>query len=357
MSLPCQTSSQLAADSALPVPLVIVVVSSNRVRLNTTQGPTINPPKRQATNAMRMRRPQSAPRTSNAEGEDDQGEQEDQLGAAQRRGTARQAEPHRVPRPRPLPERVRGGEGDRGHEDRHGLGEDHAVVDPDLRVDGGDGGGDEAGRVARQPARQQADDHDGAGTEHRRRQTVRGHTVEPDRRPQCEVRRVERRVPGAGTLAAVEEPAHRIHEPRAVGQRVGLPVVVERVAPEPVPVVAGRVGGRSPPEHVHDAHDEAEQRDAGQPRQEAVRRSRRTGRLGGGPRVGRVGRVGPVERVGGRGGGHTDSTAAGTAVSAGSPRSAGSAVVNRRPRAAPERVDRDRGKERGARRRPARGIA
>ena len=59
MRVPYQTSSQLAAESALPVPLVIVVVSSNRVRLNTIQGPTTSAPISPATTTSRMRRPQS----------------------------------------------------------------------------------------------------------------------------------------------------------------------------------------------------------------------------------------------------------------------------------------------------------
>jgi hypothetical protein len=93
--------------------------------------------------------------------------------------------------------------------------------------------------VAREAAREQRDHDDRRGAEHARRQPVRGDAVEPDGRPQREVGGVQRRMPRARQLRAVEEPPHGIDVERAVRERVGLPVVVERVAPQAVPVVAG----------------------------------------------------------------------------------------------------------------------
>ena len=157
------------------------------------------------------------------------------------------------------------------------LGEDHAVVDPDLGIH----------RDDRRRRRSRRRHRRGGGRADPTTTIVATPSIDDARR--CAVTpsipiddhsarydRVERRMARARLLAAVEEPADGIDEPRALGQRVRLPVVVEGVPPEPVPVVPGDVGGGPPPQHVHDPDREADHGEARRatPRSDGSRRRR-----------------------------------------------------------------------------------
>ncbi len=208
------------------------------------------------------------------QGEDDEREQQDELAAGQRREGARRAHQHRVAESRLAPEQVDRAQRHHRGEDHRGLRHHHAVADPDLRVDRGDGCGHDAGGVPRELAHEETDHDDRRGAEHRRRQTVRGHAVEPDGRPEREVGAVHGRVAGARDVPAVEQPVRRVDEPVALRQGVRLVVVVERVAPEAISVVPGCVRGGAPPENVEDAHHEPHRGRGAEPHREARNRAR-----------------------------------------------------------------------------------
>ena len=83
MCRPYQTSSQLAAESTAPVPLLMVVVSSNRVMLNIIHGASVH-----GADDTGDHREADAPGGSQVAGEQgewehDEGEHRDQLAAAQ----------------------------------------------------------------------------------------------------------------------------------------------------------------------------------------------------------------------------------------------------------------------------------
>ena len=118
------------------------------------------------------------------------------------------------------------------------------------------------------PSPDEPHDDDGRDAEQTRHDAVRGDAVDPERRPEREVDGVQRWVTGARHLDAVEHVADRVEEELSVGERVGLVVVVERVAPEAVPEVSRPVGGGPPPEDVHQADQQAEPRGTTEPERE-----------------------------------------------------------------------------------------
>ena len=168
---------------------------------------------------------------------------------------------------------------------------------------------------------------------------MRGHTVDPDQRPEREVEGVERRVVGIRDLHAFEDIPDRVDEEFAVGDRVRLEVVVERVAPEPVSVVAGLVGGGPPPVHVHQADHQAERADPTQPERE---RARRRGCRSARARLVDVDGIGEAG-LGGRGHAVTSAGSSATAGSTGAVVGSGSRAT---PPVSPEGVERDRHEQR-----------
>ena len=131
------------------------VGSLKRARLKPTHGPMISSA---ATSDDDGQRAAVGPRAPDGQRDDDteQRHEQDQLGAAERREPAQRTEREGTRQCRAVPERE--GQQQRGddHEDGDRLGHHQSVVDPDVRRDGRDAGGDETDGVtadARRPSR------------------------------------------------------------------------------------------------------------------------------------------------------------------------------------------------------------
>ena len=115
-------------------------------------------------------------------------------------------------------------------EDRQGLRHHQRVVDPQVRIDGGDRRGDQAGSFggsdphrAGEPAPGEADDQHGRDPEQRHRQALREHGVAGTDAPRREVQRRQHPVLGAGLTG------QRVLEPLALGVQAGLDREVDRI--------------------------------------------------------------------------------------------------------------------------------
>ncbi len=151
---------------------------------------------------------------------------EDELRARERGQAAEQPEPHRAPQARSVDEAVRAVQDAGAAEDGHALGHEQAVVDPEVRVDGGEHGRGDPDAPARdlppgEPAQRHRPDAQQAGPEHvrGRRRRVPGRDVRDDPEPQ----QVERGM-GRGLLAG-----ERVDEAAALGQVVPAEVEDQRV--------------------------------------------------------------------------------------------------------------------------------
>ena len=107
-------------------------------------------------------------------------EQDDALGTGERCERQRHRDRHRAPHGRCPPEAVDGDEREHNEEAVERLEADDGVVRPERRVGRGEERRHQPGPVAGEAPPQQADEHDGAGAEQRRRQPILRGRVEAE---------------------------------------------------------------------------------------------------------------------------------------------------------------------------------
>ena len=184
--------------------------------------------------------------------------QEQQLGSDQRGHPAHQPEPHRGERVRALAEPVAQHQraGHRGRGER--LGHDQPVVQPEEGVGGAEGRGHQPGPRPGHRAPEQPDQHHGPHPGQRAGEAQHQLMVPEQLGHAREDQRRDRRMigGGAGHLVAAGEVGHGVGEAAAIGQRVGLELVVEGVVE--LRVVAGHAQDEGRPDPQRGQGDQAE---------------------------------------------------------------------------------------------------